>query len=122
MYFHKAIDIVPDIESAFETIIDCGFKTVLTSGGKQNVFHGLQQLLKLKQTFGTAIQIMPGGGIRSENISAINNVLHSKWYHSSAIINTNTNEKVEMYDNNDILMCNTQEINAMQLYLNKANS
>ncbi|MBP8753927.1 MAG: copper homeostasis protein CutC [Chitinophagales bacterium] len=120
--FHKAIDIVPDIESAFETIIDCGFKTVLTSGGKQNVFHGLQKLLRLKQTFGSAIQIMPGGGIRSENISAINNVLHTEWYHSSAIINTNTNEKVEMYDNNDILMCNTQEINAMQLYLNKANS
>lgn len=120
--FHKAIDIVPNIETAFEKIIECGFMTVLTSGGKQNVLQGLQQLLRLKQTFGNTIEIMPGGGIRSENISAIHNVLHSEWYHSAAILNTLIHEQAEMYGNNDILMCDTQEIDAMQSHLNKANS
>ena len=32
------------------------------------------------------IEIMPGGGLRSTNISELNEMVKANWYHSSAII------------------------------------
>lgn len=120
--FHKAIDTTPDIEYALEQIIDCGFTAVLTSGGQRSVLEGLGHLTALLRNFGTTIQIMPGGGIRSANIAAIAAALQTEWYHSGAIIEKCPNQQMAMYDNAEIQRCDTGEIRAMQMQLQKNKS
>lgn len=84
--FHRAIDRTQNIEKAFDTLIKLGFQTVLTSGGANSVQEGLSSLTKLQKKYGNFINIMPGGGIRSVNISKITQKLQTKWLHSSGIV------------------------------------
>lgn len=69
--FHRAIDLTTDIYTATQEIIDLGFDRVLTSGAKPNVIQGLEAIKTLQEKFGSQIQIMPGGGINSNNIKEI---------------------------------------------------
>jgi copper homeostasis protein len=83
--FHKAFDEVSDHEQALEDIINCGFKTVLTSGQAPNVNEGLSRLSDLVKLADNRITIMPGGGLRSTNIETIQQNTKAVFYHSSAI-------------------------------------
>ena len=65
--FHRAFDEVKDPFGAIETLIELGFKRVLTSGQKIKAIDGLPLLNKLNKEYGDKIQIMPGGGIGIEN-------------------------------------------------------
>ncbi len=65
--FHRAIDMSENIFQAMEEIIDCGCCRVLTSGGESNAPKGFETIGKLQSEFGSRIDIMPGGGINSEN-------------------------------------------------------
>ncbi|TDT72821.1 copper homeostasis protein [Allofrancisella inopinata] len=69
--FHRAIDLTADIHTSIKEIIDIGFDRVLTSGAATSVIKGLQTIKSLQQEFGCQIQIMPGGGINSNNIKEI---------------------------------------------------
>jgi copper homeostasis protein len=69
-----------------EDIIDCGFSTVLTSGTFPNVMEGKEVLKKLILQAQNRIEIMPGGGLRSSNITELDAVVRANWYHSSAIV------------------------------------
>ena len=40
---------------------------------------------KLVEQAKNRIEIMPGGGLRSSNISELNQIVNTNWYHSSAI-------------------------------------
>ncbi len=66
--FHKAFDELKSPETAINPLILLGFKRILTSGGKATALKGLPELIKWNQTYGQRIEIMPGGGIRPENI------------------------------------------------------
>ena len=83
--FHRAFDTVAKYEQALEDIIACGFSTVLTSGTFSNVMEGKEVLKKLVEQAKNRIEIMPGGGLRSSNISEMNQIVNANWYHSSAI-------------------------------------
>lgn len=83
--FHRAFDEVVDFEKALEEVISSGFSTILTSGTLPNVIEGNEILKKLVIQSNNRIQIMPGGGLRSTNISELDNLVHANWYHSSAI-------------------------------------
>lgn len=83
--FHRAFDTVAKYEQALEDIIACGFSTVLTSGTFSNVMEGKEVLKKLAIQSKNRIEIMPGGGLRSTNISELNKTVNANWYHSSAI-------------------------------------
>ena len=83
--FHRAFDEVLDYEQALEDIISCGFSTILTSGTFPNVMEGKEVLKQLVNQANNRIKIMPGGGLRSINISALNDMVNANWYHSSAI-------------------------------------
>ncbi|HEU0125981.1 MAG TPA: copper homeostasis protein CutC [Flavobacterium sp.] len=85
--FHRAFDVVKDVEKSLEDLIECGFKTILTSGQGINVTEGVWTLEKLQKLAGDRIEIMPGGGLRSSNIKLVQEKLDLTFYHSSAITN-----------------------------------
>ncbi|MEY8703278.1 copper homeostasis protein CutC [Francisella philomiragia] len=69
--FHRAIDLTTDIYTATQEVIELGFDRILTSGAKPNVIQGLEIIKTLQEKFGSEIQIMPGGGINSNNVKEI---------------------------------------------------
>ena len=83
--FHRAFDEVLNVEKALEDVISCGFSTILTSGTFPNVMEGKEILKQLVNQANNRIKIMPGGGLRSTNISELNEMVNANWYHSSAI-------------------------------------
>ena len=83
--FHRAFDAVSNYEKALEDVISCGFSTILTSGTFPNVMEGKEVLKQLVIQANNRIEIMPGGGLRSTNISELNETVKANWYHSSAI-------------------------------------
>jgi copper homeostasis protein len=83
--FHRAFDEVLDYGQALENVISCGFSTILTSGTIPNVMEGKEVLKQLVIRAKNRIEIMPGGGLRSTNISELNEMVNTNWYHSSAI-------------------------------------
>jgi copper homeostasis protein len=83
--FHRAFDAVSNYEQALEAVISSGFSTILTSGTFPNVMEGKEILKKLVVQAKNRIEIMPGGGLRSTNISELNKIVGANWYHSSAI-------------------------------------
>lgn len=86
--FHRAFDQVENYQEALEDVISCGFSTILTSGGFSNVIDGKARLQQLVIQANNRIEIMPGGGLRSNNISELNQMVNANWYHSSAVIDT----------------------------------
>jgi copper homeostasis protein len=83
--FHRAFDEVLDYKQALEDVISCGFSTILTSGTFPNVIEGKEVLKQLVIQANNRIEIMPGGGLRSTNISELEGIVNANWYHSSAI-------------------------------------
>lgn len=83
--FHRAFDEVLDYKQALEEVISCGFSTILTSGTFPNVMEGKEVLQQLVIQANNRIEIMPGGGLRSTNISELDKLVKANWYHSSAI-------------------------------------
>ena len=83
--FHRAFDQVSNYEKALEEVISCGFSTILTSGTFPNVMEGKEVLKQLVIQAKNRIEIMPGGGLRSTNISELNEMVNANWHHSSAI-------------------------------------
>jgi copper homeostasis protein len=83
--FHRAFDRSGDFGKNLEDVIACGFKTILTSGHTQSAIYGIEQLKTLIQKSKNRIQIMPGGGVRSSNISHLKSELQTTYFHSSAI-------------------------------------
>lgn len=98
--FHRAFDDVSDYEQALEDVISCGFSTILTSGTFPNVLEGKEVLKQMVLQAKNRIEIMPGGGLRSTNISELNEMVNANWYHSSAIIDgseiANTEEIIQL--------------------------
>lgn len=83
--FHRAFDRTPDLDVAIKKLIDIGFKTVLTSGGKASAMEGKETLKNLLEKYGAQIDILIGGGVRSGNISELKKVTSGTHFHSSAI-------------------------------------
>ncbi|MCW3086134.1 MAG: copper homeostasis protein [Bacteroidetes bacterium] len=83
--FHRAFDVAADIEAALEAVIECGFKTILTSGQKNSGPEGINELEKIIKLANNRIVIMPGGGVRSSNVAELKNKLNTSYFHSSAI-------------------------------------
>ncbi len=83
--FHRAFDRTPDLENSVKTLIDLGFTTVLTSGGKNSAMEGKENLKNLIEKYSDQINILIGGGVRSGNISELKNYTLGTQFHSSAI-------------------------------------
>jgi copper homeostasis protein len=83
--FHRAFDEVNDVNQSLEYVIECGFKTILTSGQEKNVVEGIDVLARLVERANNRIYIMPGGGLRSSNIVLLKERTNASFFHSSAI-------------------------------------
>ncbi|CAN9434209.1 unnamed protein product [Alternaria alternata] len=104
--FHRAVDEAEDLEEAVETVVSCGFKSLLTSGGAKSAFQGADKLYQLHSRFGADLSLIAGGGVRSTNIEELKRRTHLTWLHSAAI--TAPGEDV-----------NCQEVSKMQRELSK---
>ena len=88
--FHRAFDRTADLEKSIQTLIKLGFKTVLTSGGKKSAMEGKDALQSLVQDYSDKIEILIGGGVRSENIEELKKFTGGTSFHSSAILKYDT--------------------------------
>lgn len=88
--FHRAFDRTKDLENSLEKVIECGFKTTLTSGQKPNVSQGKENLKKLVKLSNGRIEILVGGGLRSTNIEELREFTRAEYFHSSAITDGGT--------------------------------
>lgn len=86
--FHRAFDVVKNVYQSLESVIKCGFKTILTSGQEKNVVEGINVLTELVKKANNRITIMPGGGLRSTNSKLLKEKTAAGFYHSSAIIDS----------------------------------
>ncbi|KAF2098231.1 CutC family protein [Rhizodiscina lignyota] len=85
--FHRAIDETNNLEKSIESIAACGFKNVLTSGGKSSAIEGAETLKRLViKGHENNLEVMPGGGVRSSNISQLRERTDATWFHSAAIL------------------------------------
>lgn len=69
--FHRAFDLVLDFDMAIKELISINVDRLLTSGGKQTALEGVSCIADLQNKYGTQIEILPGSGIRSENVAQL---------------------------------------------------
>jgi copper homeostasis protein len=69
--FHRAFDLTRDREEALETLIRCGVKRVLTSGGAATALEGVEAIAALTRRAASHITVMAGGGVREETVQEI---------------------------------------------------
>lgn len=72
LVMHRAFDQVADQQDReSRVLIELGVDRILTSGGMPTAEAGVDQLQKLVEWSRNQIEILPGGGVRSENASHI---------------------------------------------------
>ena len=82
--FHRAFDITDDPFRAMEDIIDCGCRRILTSGQQPTAIEGAEMISELNTLSKGRIIILPGGGIRPENVALLIEKTKPTEIHSSA--------------------------------------
>jgi copper homeostasis protein len=82
---HRAFDAVSNPLKSLEEIISCGFERILTSGQKSSALQGVSVISGLIEKANGRISIMPGGGVRAENISELRSKTGANEFHSSAL-------------------------------------
>ena len=66
--FHRAFDFVQDRMASLEVLIELGFERILTSGGAATAAEGSLEIAALVRAARGRIEILPGSGIRPENV------------------------------------------------------
>lgn len=104
--FHRAFDMVHEPFYTLDILIDCGFERILTSGLEVNALKGVHLLAKLVEKAKDKIIIMPGGGVRDDNIIELLDTTKAKEFHTSArtTIKSNMqyhNPKIALSSNSD---------------------
>lgn len=82
--FHRAFDRALDPFQALEKIIQTGCKRILTSGQVPVAMEGKELIRQLVVQAGNKIKIMPGSGVRSDNILDLVKATGATELHSSA--------------------------------------
>lgn len=82
--FHRAFDRAINPLQALEVIIETGAQRILTSGQVPNAFDGKELIQQLIHQAENRIIIMPGSGVRTNNIKALQTFTGARELHSSA--------------------------------------
>lgn len=101
--FHRAFDRTVDPFEALEDIIDIGCERILTSGQKTNALDGAELIKQLIEKADERIIIMPGAGVRADNIITIAETTGAVEYHTSARIIRNDKISVNEEEVKEIL-------------------
>lgn len=80
---HRAFDLVPEPFEALELAITLGFERILTSGRERKAMDGVPLLAELVQRAGERLSIMPGSGVRPENVAHILDRTGAREIHAS---------------------------------------
>lgn len=80
----RVFDLVPDMFKAIDELIDAGCERVLTSGQATHAADAAEKIARLVSAAGERIIIMPGSGIRADNIDYLVKTTKAKEYHTSA--------------------------------------
>jgi copper homeostasis protein len=69
--FHRAFDVVPDVDSALEALVTVRVTRVLTSGQAAASLEGADVIRRLIARAAGRIEILPGGGIRAASVARL---------------------------------------------------
>ncbi len=81
---HRAFDVCRDPFRALEELIELGCDRILTSGQKADAVQGIPLIAELVKRAAGRIIIMPGCGVRANNIAQIETATGAKEFHTSA--------------------------------------
>jgi len=122
--FHRAFDRCKDPFIALEELIEIGCQRILTSGQKPTVSEGVDLIAELNKMADDRIIIMPGSGVRKENIKMLADKTGCVEFHSSLRGKTKSPMQFvhpafanseESYSNNEI---SPDEVRALRNALN----
>ena len=85
--FHRAFDRTTDASQALEDIIEIGCERILTSGLQPTALQGADTIAALIMQADERIIIMPGSGVRADNIIELAKKTGAVEFHTSARIN-----------------------------------
>lgn len=119
--FHRAFDRCKDPFDALEQLIDLGCKRILTSGQVPNVGNAIPMIQSLIEKANDRIVILPGSGVRADNIAKIVTATGAKEMHSSArkaMASKMAFNQPTMQENMHYFDVDTAEIKAMLAAIN----
>jgi copper homeostasis protein len=82
--FHRAFDFVADWRKELDGLVEIGCTRILTSGGEPTALQGAATLREMIDFAAGRIEIMPGGGIRADNVVEIVRRTHCRQVHTGA--------------------------------------
>ena len=109
--FHRAFDRCKDPFAALEELIEIGCHRILTSGQKPTVSEGVDLIAELNKKADDRIIILPGSGVRKDNIKMLAEKTGCIEFHSSLrgkakspmqFIHPAFADSAESYSNNEI--------------------
>lgn len=121
--FHRAFDRCKDPFEALEQLIEIGCERILTSGQKPSVVDGVELVAELNKAADGRIIIMPGSGVRKENIKMLAEKTGCIEFHSSlrekekskmGFVHPDFKDSAESYQNNTI---NAEEVRELRRML-----
>jgi copper homeostasis protein len=89
--FHRAFDRCKEPFEAMEQLIKIGCERILTSGQRPVAVEGIELIAQLNQKADHRITIMPGSGVRKENIKMLADITGCSEFHSSLRAKTKGN-------------------------------
>jgi copper homeostasis protein len=123
--FHRAFDRCRDAFEALEQLVQIGCERILTSGQRPTVNEGIELITELNKMADHRIIIMPGSGVRKENIKLLAEKTGCKEFHSSLrgkahskmeFIHPAFENSAESYMNNSI---DAFEVSALKKFLSE---
>lgn len=121
--FHRAFDRCNDPFDALEQLIEIGCERILTSGQQPTVNEGVELIAVLNKAADNRIIIMPGSGLRADNIKMLAEKTGCTEFHSSlrgkeqskmSFVHPSFKDSAESYTNNSI---NPDEVKALRMAL-----
>ena len=85
--FHRAIDEVTNYEKGIQDLIHYGVASVLTTGKMKSALEGKDVINTMIHQYGTRLNFIAGGGVRSYNVTELLRDSRISEIHSAAIIN-----------------------------------
>ncbi|HSB92989.1 MAG TPA: copper homeostasis protein CutC [Flavitalea sp.] len=110
---NRVFDAAPDPYKALEEIIELGCERVLTSGQRSGAPLGMALLKELVEQGAGRIIIMPGAGVRANNVLELKQQTGATEFHTSArmvIPNRVSHQNPEILDIGDELISNEEEL------------
>lgn len=121
--FHRAFDRCSNPFEALEQLVEIGCERILTSGQKPAAPDGVELIAELNRVSDGRIVIMPGSGVRKENIKMLAEKTGCTEFHSSLrgkekskmdFIHPSFIDSEESYMNNSI---DKEEVRALRIFL-----